>query len=165
MSEGTAGHRLKRAIYARMEEMSFRSAVATAAAVLAITGLGIALTVTSGGGHRRRRRAACGAPRVPPRVGSPAAVGLGGALAAGRALAQPAGQPRRKPVPAATQAPQPPDDAGARIVPHASPVASSSPWPTPRRFRLVVPRAVPARGDRRGSALPAARVGWWPGAP
>ncbi len=42
--------RLKLAMYARMEELSFRSAVTTAAGVLAITGLGVTLTVTSGGG-------------------------------------------------------------------------------------------------------------------
>jgi hypothetical protein len=51
---------------ARMEEMSFRSGVAVFAGVLALTGMGIALTVTLGGGHR----AAAGAPppgaRPPP---------------------------------------------------------------------------------------------------
>jgi hypothetical protein len=43
--------RLKLAMYARMEELSFRSAVATAAGVLAITGLGVTLTVTTSGGQ------------------------------------------------------------------------------------------------------------------
>jgi len=37
---------------ARMEEMSFRSGVAVFVGVLALTGIGIALTVTLGGGHR-----------------------------------------------------------------------------------------------------------------
>jgi hypothetical protein len=44
--------RLKLAMYARMEELSFRSAVTTAAGVLALTGLGVTLTVTAGGPHR-----------------------------------------------------------------------------------------------------------------
>jgi len=44
--------RLKLAMYARMEELSFRSAVTTAAGVLAVTGLGVTLTVTSGGGQQ-----------------------------------------------------------------------------------------------------------------
>ena len=35
-----------------MEELSFRSAAATAAGVLAITGLGIGLTITWGSGHQ-----------------------------------------------------------------------------------------------------------------
>ena len=35
-----------------MEELSFRSAVATAAGVLAITGAGVTLTVTSGGSQQ-----------------------------------------------------------------------------------------------------------------
>src|ERR1700759_3225114 len=45
--------RLKLAMYARREELSFRSAVTTAAGVLAVTGLGVTLTVTSGGGLRQ----------------------------------------------------------------------------------------------------------------
>jgi hypothetical protein len=45
--------RVKLAMYARMEELSFRSAVTTAAGVLALTGLGVTLTVTSGGGQHQ----------------------------------------------------------------------------------------------------------------
>ena len=53
MTDGTGWPgKVKIALYARMEELSFRSAVATAAGVLAITGLGVSLTVTSGGGHQ-----------------------------------------------------------------------------------------------------------------
>jgi hypothetical protein len=53
VTEGTGWPgKVKLALYARMEELSFRSAVATAAGVLAITGLGVSLTVTSGGGHQ-----------------------------------------------------------------------------------------------------------------
>jgi hypothetical protein len=48
---GWAG-KVKLLLYARLEELSFRSAVASAAGVLAITGLGVSLTVTSGGGHQ-----------------------------------------------------------------------------------------------------------------
>jgi hypothetical protein len=47
VSEGSGWTgRLGRLLNARMEEMSFRSGVAVAAGVLALTGVGIALTVT-----------------------------------------------------------------------------------------------------------------------
>ena len=83
---------MKRAIYARMEEVSFRSAVVTAAGVLAITGLGIGLTLTAGSGHR-----AAAAPLRPAAAATPepAARLVGrGILAVGRALA--VGQPGQR---------------------------------------------------------------------
>jgi hypothetical protein len=48
---GWAG-KVKVVLCARLEELSFRSAVASAAGVLAVTGLGVSLTVTTGGGHQ-----------------------------------------------------------------------------------------------------------------
>ena len=52
MSEGTGwAGRLRRVLNARMEEMSFRSGVAVFAGVLALTAVGIALTVTLEAGH------------------------------------------------------------------------------------------------------------------
>ena len=53
MSEGSRWTgRLGRVLNARMEEMSFRSGVAVGAGVLALTGVGIALTVTLAAGHQ-----------------------------------------------------------------------------------------------------------------
>ena len=137
MSEGS---KLRRAIYARMEEMSFRSGAALAAAVLAVSGLGIALTLTLGGGH-----GAVAAPRATPastisHVGGPAAVGLGGALTAGQRLAQPGsartgpGRGRRAPAP---------DDAGrisACFPGLVLPVADAPELPA-----VVLPRPRPGR--------------------
>ena len=53
MTEGTGWPgKVKLALYARLEELSFRSAVATATGVLAITGLSVSLTVTASGGRQ-----------------------------------------------------------------------------------------------------------------
>ena len=153
MSEGS---KLRRAIYARMEEMSFRSGAALAAAVLAVTGLGIALTLTLGGGH-----GAAAAPRTTPAstiptVGGAAAIGLGAALAAGQRLAQPGSAPtgpgrgRRAPARGDT------DSVPARFPGHVVSLADAPDVPA-----VVLP--LPARG-LCASALPAARW-WWPGAP
>lgn len=75
MSEGTGwAGRLRRVLNARMEEMSFRSGVAVFAGVLALTAVGIALTVTLGAGHPAAATSASvtRSPMVPPSSASAA---------------------------------------------------------------------------------------------
>ena len=79
--------RVKSAIYARMEEMSFRSGVGLAAGVLVAAGLAIALPVTLNG----HSAAATGAPR-PSAV---ARVSIGRVPMADNAAAEPAMNRRR----------------------------------------------------------------------
>jgi hypothetical protein len=50
--------RLRRAVYARMEELSFRTGAATVAGVFAVAATAIVLTLTQGGHHAAPPRAA-----------------------------------------------------------------------------------------------------------
>jgi len=52
--------RLRRMIYARMEELSFRTGAATVAGVLAVAATAIVLTLTQGGRHAAPPRAEAG---------------------------------------------------------------------------------------------------------
>jgi hypothetical protein len=70
--EGTGwAARLRRVMNARMEEMSFRSGVALFAAVLALTGTGIAFTVTLGASHGAAAPPASSATAVPGSTAPP----------------------------------------------------------------------------------------------
>ena len=92
MSEGTGwAGRLRRVVNARMEEMSFRSGVAVFAGVLALTGGGIALTVTLGGGHPAAAAPPSASTERHPEPGGISVVGLRGAPIVG----QPVGHPWR----------------------------------------------------------------------
>ena len=72
VSEGIGwAARLRRAINARLEEMSFRSGVAALTAVLAFTGAGIALAIALGSGHG----AAAAISAAPRAVSQPSPIG------------------------------------------------------------------------------------------
>ena len=141
MNEGTgwaAG--LKRAVYARMEELSFRSAVATAAGVLAITGAGVTLTVTSGGSHQLA-------------VAPPAASAVGAQSTA-------APSPPAVSLPAAAPSPS---ASPARVVPEAEdqPVTGAAPEPTQRVTACFPGQLSPwpdATSRRRGAVAVASLV-------
>ena len=107
MSEGS---KLRRAIYTRMEETSFRSGAALAAAVLAVCGLGIALTVTLGGGH-----GAAAAPRTTPASTTPSSAAplLSAPAVPSPSASASATQDPPQPVPAAGRRAPAPDDAAA----------------------------------------------------
>jgi len=134
VSEGTGwAARLRRVLNARMEEMSFRSGVGLFAAVLALTGTGIGLTVTAGGAHQ-----AAGAPPAASATSHP---GPTAPPSAAEAVPSPSASPSAGPAspvygsaPAATYQPSP----GATTQPpsaQASPVPSS-PTPTYRPMGL-----------------------------
>jgi len=155
VSEGTGwAARLRRVVNARMEEMSFRSGLAVFATVLALTGTGIALTVTLGGGHRAAAAPLTAStsltpsPVVPPSSASVAPSSLDSPSATHDA-------PQSAPAPTNEGAPQPETTTRAPA-PRPSP-ASSSPWPTPRPPYSFAPNPV------RHSPPPGWPPGWpWP---
>ena len=148
MNQGTGWAAvLKRAVYARMEELSFRSAVATAAGVLAITGAGVTLTVTSGGSQQLAI--------APPAVSGGRGPEYGGALVARRVLAcgraRTVGQPcpcgAGSRVPAGDAGPPPArDDSSGGVIAcfpgHLLPWADAA---SRRRGAVAVAPLVPAR--------------------
>jgi hypothetical protein len=118
---------------ARMEEMSFRSGVAVFAGVLALTGIGIALTVTLGGGHRAAAAPLTTSTSVTPRPVAPPS----SASAAPSPSASPsATQDAPGSAPAAVNEDAPPPETTKAPAPQASPASSSrwlTPWPLPSR--------------------------------
>ena len=151
VSEGTGwAARLRRVVNARMEEMSFRSGLAVFAAVLALTGTGIALTVTLGGGHRAAAAPLTASRSVTPSpVAPPSSASAAPSLPASPSASQAA--PESAPAVANEDAPQP--ETTKAPSPQASP-ASSSPWPTPRPLpsRTLGPEQPPETTP----------PGWWP---
>ena len=135
MSVGTGwANRLRRATNARMEEMSFRSGVAVLAAVLALVGMGVALTLALSGGHPAAAvQRIVPASLIPAPAAFPSPVPAEPSPSASPSVIHDA--PESAPAQAApqretttTQAPSP----------RPSPT-TSSPWPTPRPFRSTYP--------------------------
>jgi hypothetical protein len=150
VSEGTgwaAG--LRRVMNTRMEEMSFRSGLAVFAAVLALTGIGVALTLTLGGGH--------------PAAAAPRAASAGAAPRSAPPQSSAAALPSPSASPTATQA-SPESQPVADYTPepvtttHAASAPPSSPWPTPRP-----PKRLRSRGPSQGWTPPP--EWWFPGWP
>jgi hypothetical protein len=116
---------------ARMEEMSFRSGLAVFAAVLALTGTGIGLTVTLGGGHP--------AAAAPPAVSASAAPNSATAQSSDPVEPSPSADPtatqispESEPIADYTSEPK------TSTTPAATSAApSSSPWPTYRPMGLA----------------------------
>ena len=140
---------LKSAIYARLEEVSFRSGVAMAGGVLAAAGVAVALTVVLGG----HGDAAASAPASPPRASAAASAASPSLVPASSSPSSPRATPRPSDttVPATVAgAYRPPAPAWAR----AHRAAATAPLPgstlTRRRFGR---RWLPGHRDLRG----------WPG--
>jgi hypothetical protein len=134
--------RLKLAMYARMEELSFRSAITTAAGVLALTGLGVTLTVTSGSGLHE----------ADTPLGSAAVGAAPSASASAPALFPPSAEPSPSviPVSASPQARLTPASASAGPPSLLSTPAATYTAPSPRdprgprgRIRWSQPRLAP----------------------
>ena len=137
---------LKSALYARMEEMSFRSGAAVAGAVLTAAGVAITLAVVLGGHSAAVAsappfRAAASVAPPPPPPASPAP---------GSSSPSPTPRPSRTTDPATVaRAYQPPSAARASATRHAAPTPGTTPTPTPR-FR-----------DPRTPQPPGVPPGWW----
>jgi hypothetical protein len=132
---------LKRAFYARMEEVSFRSGAAVAGGVLTAAGVAITLAVVLGG----HSDAAASAPtsRVPvPSVAPPSSVSVSFS-------ASPTPRPSRTTDPAAV--------AGAYQSPSAAPASATRHAATPAPGRTPTPRL----RDPRSPAPPGLPPGWW----
>ena len=152
MNQGTGWAAvLKRAVYARMEELSFRSAVATAAGVLAITGAGVTLTVTSGGSQQL----AIAPPAVPavgaqstaapssPAVSSPAAAPAPSASPA-RVVPEAEYQPATGAAPQRGTTNQAASSPASPVISYPGPTlrpVAGEPWRSPRSFRPGWPPA------------------------
>ena len=158
MSEGTGwAARLRRVMNARLEEMSFRSGVALFAAVLALTGTGIALTVTLGVSH--------GAVVTSPAASATAVPGSTAPPSSAEAVPSPSASPSVAPGspaygsgPAVADAPSPGTTTQAAS-PQASP-APSSPSPTYRPMGLAPSHSLTSPGPGGPGADPP--PGWIP---
>jgi hypothetical protein len=158
VSEGTGwAARLRRVMNARMEEMSFRSGVALFAAVLALTGTGIAFTVTLGVSH--------GAAAAPPASSATAAQNSTAPASSAAAEPSPSASPspdQGSPVygsgPAVADASSPGTTTQAAS-PQSSP-APSSPSPTYRPMGLAPSHSLTSPGP--GGPVVDPPPGWIP---
>jgi hypothetical protein len=141
--------RLRRAVYARMEELSFRTGAATVAGVVAVAATAILLTLTQGGHHAAARAAQAGG-AIPSRLlADPPIATFSPSARTGRHRASAAPdvhyvpQPTRTPTATPQASPSPSRPAPLRTFwtpppdrTHTAPAAPSSPgfhwpWPTP----------------------------------
>jgi hypothetical protein len=142
--------RLKSAIYARMEEMSFRSGAAAAGGVLAATGVAITLAVVLGGPGDAVASAPGSSAAVPSAASTP--------LAPASSSAQATPRPGRTTVPATAAGDyRPPPSPAATPASAARHVATPPPGgtPTPSRFNRLDRRWLRGHPDFRE------RPGWW----
>jgi hypothetical protein len=146
VTEGTGwAARFRRVLNARLEEMSFRSGAAVFGAVLALTGLGLGLSLTEGGSHHPAAASAVSASVV---TRSPASGPSPASAAPSPSPSVMHDAPENVP---AQDGPQ--SEATTRAAAPRVTLASSSPWPTPR----------PIRTHRPGSGGPGyPPPGWWP---
>jgi hypothetical protein len=119
--------RLRRLLYASLEELSFRTGAAAVAGVLAVAATAILLTLTQGG-HR-----AAPLPRIQA-AAAPSTVALAPPTVALSPATHPAHHGRAAAAPFASYAPAPPKK--PTPTPQPSPSSTS---PTPRRTRLRYP--------------------------
>jgi hypothetical protein len=144
--------RLKRAIYARMEEVSFRSGAAVAGAVLAAAGVAITLAVVPG----RPGGAVAGAPAsrvAAPLAAAPSPVPVSSSSAPAPSSPQATPRPSRTTIPAAV---------AGDYRPPPSPARASAAWhaaTTPKPGGIPAPGPVdrgwpPGHRHHRGP-------GWW----
>jgi hypothetical protein len=161
--------RLKTTIYARMEEMSFRSGAAVFAGVLAAAGVAITLAVGPGGGPSPTLPSA--APASGPSPGAaarsvappPPAPAARARRAFGHAAAQPDGHPRTRDPGRKLSVTSPGDrggdPAGPGIVsrrPQDSPASAPDAGPAPGRPALLLERALglePSSDGRSAGAV------------
>jgi len=116
-NEAGRADRLRAAIYARLEETSFRSGATVGAAALGVAGVVIAITVTLGGHPVAQAQAADGppasaAPLDPSLAPSPAPTSV-------PAVASPSAKASAKPKVAAAAAPVPANLPAVRVTPTA----------------------------------------------
>ena len=136
------GH-LKRALYARMEEMSFRSGAAVAGGVLTAAGVAITLAVVLGG-HSDAVASASASRVAVPSVAPPSPAPVSSSSSSS---SSPTPRPSRMTDPAAV-AYQPPSATRASATRHA---ARPAPGRTP----------TPRLRDPRSPAPPGLPPGWW----
>ena len=150
MTEGVSrAGKLRKAINARLEEMSFRSGAVVSAGAVVVGGTAIALGVMLSGGHAA---ASSNAPRAHVTL-RPALV-PGSVQASASASASPMATPSRS-APALSYYPQPSPRADADATPAASPTTPSlGPSFRPHPVR-----------SRRPSPRPTVSVPGWPGPP
>ena len=141
--------RLKSAIYARMEEVSFRSGAAAAGGVLAVAGVAITLAVVLGG-PGDAVASAPGSPAAVPSAASPP-------LAPASSSAQATPRPSRTTVPATAAGDYrpPPSPAPASAARQAATPPLPGGTPTPSRFNRLDRRWLRGHPDFRE------RPGWW----
>ena len=138
---------LKRAFYARMEEVSFRSGAAVAGGVLTAAGVAITLAVVLGG-HSDAAASAPASRAAAPSVAPPSPVPVSFSSS-----------PPSTPRPSRTT--DPAAVAGAYQPPSADPASATRHAATPTPGRTPTPRL----RDPRSPAPPGLPPGWWGNGP
>lgn len=147
---------LKRAVYARMEEVSFRSGAAAAGGVLTAAGVAITLAVTLGGGPSDAVTTAPAARAATPSAATPSA----GAPSSAPAFSSPQATPRpsRSTVPATVAGDYQPPTATRASAARASAARHAATTPVSASTRTPSPSG---RQWRPGHRHLREQPGWW----
>lgn len=159
MSEGSGrAARLRRVLNARMEEMSFRSGVVLFAAIVALTAVGVTLSVAVGGGGHRAAVALPPSPSAYFSGSVPPASSIGVAPAPSASPSAAPGSPAYGSAPQVADAPSPGTTTKPGSAP-ASPVLSSPASPTYRPMGLSPSHSLTSPAPRPPASPP---PGWVP---